>query len=248
MTDLAGIRSIESAAYRSWKANECADYDGWQLRFADGFSRRGNSVYPAEPSSLPLSEKLDHCRDWYRQRGLDLVVRQTPATEPGLDEQLAATGFTHEGSTDVMVADVGERPSSLEVVAEPSPEWWETTATLWSFNEANRRGWESIVAGLDLPAGFVCVPDTAAGLAVVAEPWVGLFEIIVAPDQRRQEWGSAVAQSLLSWGGSRGAERAYLQVVADNTAAIEFYRALGFARAYGYWYRRDQPAAANNPA
>ncbi|MDJ0665476.1 MAG: GNAT family N-acetyltransferase [Acidimicrobiia bacterium] len=241
MTDLALIQSIESAQYRSWKARECVEYDGWQLRFADGFSRRGNSVYPAEVSTVPLSVKLDFCRDWYRERSLDLVVRQNPATEPGLDERLAAAGFTPEGDTDVMTATIGRRSGGLEVADAPLPDWWATTAALWNLDSDGRRGWKAIIDGVDLPAGFVCVPETAAGLAIVAEEWVGLFEIVVASEQRRQGWGRAVTESLLDWATNLGAAQAYLQVVAANTAAIEFYRSLGFTRAYGYWYRREPP-------
>ncbi len=244
MTDLALIRSIESAGYRSWKAKECLEYDGWQLRFANGFSRRANSAYPAQASTLPLVEKLDYCRRWYWERNLDLVVRQNPATESGLDERLDAAGFTPEGNTDVMMATIGRRVARTDVADAPSTEWWATTADLWKLAEASRRGWESIIDGLDLPAGFVCIPGTAVGLAVVAEPWVGLFEIVVAEEQRRQGWGQAVTESLLSWAASLGAERAYLQVVAENETAIEFYRYLGFTKAYGYWYRRDPRSAS----
>ncbi len=38
MTDLGLVREIEAAAYRAWPAREMIEYDGWQLRFADGFS------------------------------------------------------------------------------------------------------------------------------------------------------------------------------------------------------------------
>ena len=248
MTDLALIQSVERAGYRSWKARECVEYDGWQLRFADGFSRRGNSVYPAEASTLPLAAKLDFCREWYRKRNLDLVVRQNPATEPGLDVRLAAEGFSLEGHTDVMAATIGRRSGNLEVAAVPSPEWWATTAALWNLDEVRRRGWRAIIGGLELPSGFVCVPETAAGLAIVADEWVGLFEIVVASEQRRQGWGRAVTESLLAWAAQLGASRAFLQVVAANNTAIEFYRSLGFGKAYGYWYRRDRLATAASGA
>ena len=239
MIDLGLVRSIESASYRSWKARECVAYDGWQLRYADGFSRRGNSVYPAEISTLPLDEKLGHCRVWYRERDLDLVVRQTPASEPGLDAELAARAFSYEGATNVMSASIGGRKSIVEVADEPSREWWATTAGLWNLGEESRLGWEAIIAGLDQPAGFLCIPSKAAGLGIVAGDWVGLFEIVVAPQLRRRGLGTAVAESLLSWGAQQGAGRAYLQVVAENAGAIRYYRSLGFTRCYQYWYRRD---------
>lgn len=230
---------IEPCVYRSWRARECAEYDGWELRYADGFSRRGNSVFPAGSSSIPLNEKLDWCREWYRERGLGLVIRQTPATEPGLDELLEAEGFSREGVTHVMVGEVGTASGGLRVHETSSAGWLQTAAELWGFDIASPTGWRAIIDRIDLPAGFVCVGGEAAGLAIVDGSWMGLFEIIVAPSQRRKGLGRLVTNSLLNWGSGVGAERAYLQVVGTNDSAIEFYRALGFERAYSYWYRRD---------
>ncbi len=248
MTPEELARQIEPTAYRSWSAREVTLYDGWELRYSDGFSRRGNSVFPAAASRLPHSEKLEWCRAWYSDRGLDLVVRQTIATEPGLDAVLADAGFTIEGHTDVMtraLAEGGDR--SLSVQPEPSADWFHTAAALWGFDPDLPTGWRAIIERIVRPAGFVCVPDKAAGLAIVDGPWVGLFEIIVAPEERRNGLGTAVTDSLLSWGVVAGAVRSYLQVVADNDVAIEFYRRHGYQRSYEYWYRRDQ-TAANSPA
>ena len=111
------VRDIENASYRCWQAGEVVEYDGWQLRFADGFSRRGNSVYPGRKGTLDHRLKLDWCRRWYEERDLDLVVRQTPASEEGLDDLLAGAGFGREGSTDVMWGSLGgATTSSIPVV------------------------------------------------------------------------------------------------------------------------------------
>lgn len=244
----ATIRSIEAAAYRSWPARECVDYDGWQLRYADGFSRRGNSVYPAAISNLEIEEKLDWCRRWYAARDLELVVRQTIATEPGLDDYLEAGGFSLEGRTNVMVAPLTTRPQSIVVEERPSTTWWRTVADLWGFDLSAPDGWSAIVNRIDLPAGFVAVDGEAAGLAVVDGSWLGLFEIVVHPDKRREGLGGAVTRSLLGWGHAHGATSAYLQVVADNLAAIGLYEGIGFERLYSYWYRRDQARPENRPA
>jgi len=231
---------IEPTLYRSWKAREMHEYDGWQLRFADGFARRCNSVYPAGQSTLPILEKLQVCRRWYAQRGLDLLVRQTPASEDGLDEVLAASGFTLECPTDVMVGSVGKGGGELEVTPVPTREWWATTARLWGFDLSSGGGWTGIINRIELPAGFVCIDGEAAGLAIVDGEWMGLFEVIVAPGARRRGLGSIVTDSLLTWGRGIGAQRAYLQVVAENTPAIKMYSRLGFEHAYSYWYRRDR--------
>jgi ribosomal protein S18 acetylase RimI-like enzyme len=44
-------------------------------------------------------------------------------------------------------------------------------------------------------------------------------------------------QQLMGWAGKKGAEAAYLQVVANNAPALGFYKKLGFREIYQYWYR-----------
>jgi len=43
--------------------------------------------------------------------------------------------------------------------------------------------------------------------------------------------------ALLAEASRRGSQIAYLQVTADNEAALALYRAFGFAPVYDYWYR-----------
>lgn len=240
-TDL--VVEIETAAYRSWPAAEVVEYDGWQLRFADGFSRRGNSVYPANSSTLEYGRKLQWCRQWYLRRGLDLVMRQTLATEPGLDEVLERHGFTEEGRTNVMVGDLsGDDHGEGVITGLPSPEWLQAAAGLWEIGPDRVGGWRGIVDRIDRPAGYgIVLQDdlpVAVGLAVADGNWLGLFEIIVADSRRRRGIGRSLTRSLLAWGRGQGARRAYLQVVADNAPAIRMYQNIGFRHAYHYWYRR----------
>lgn len=242
MTTKRLIREVESAAYRSWPAGEVIDHDGWQLRYSDGFSRRGNSVYPACPSTLAYGAKLSWCADWYRQRGLQLVVRQTPATEPGLDEVLADLGYGFEGRTNVMIASLDETVADEPLDQAPTSGWSTAMAGLWEIGQDRVAGWRAIIERIDLPAAYgIETRDgaaIAAGLAVVDGDLLGLFEIIVAPGHRRQGIGRAFTRSLMGWGRDQGATRAYLQVVAENAAAISMYEQLGFEKAYSYWYRR----------
>jgi ribosomal protein S18 acetylase RimI-like enzyme len=78
----------------------------------------------------------------------------------------------------------------------------------------------------------------AAGLAVAVDDWLGLFEIVVRPDRRRDGIGRDLTLSLLRWGRAAGARAVFLQVVNENAPAIALYESLGFAPQYTYWYRR----------
>jgi ribosomal protein S18 acetylase RimI-like enzyme len=47
----------------------------------------------------------------------------------------------------------------------------------------------------------------------------------------------ATSVHLLRLARQRGAERAWLSVVADNAPALRLYEKLGFSPVYDYWYR-----------
>jgi GNAT superfamily N-acetyltransferase len=244
MDDRDQIAQIESAAYSSWPAKELVEYDGWQLRFADGFSRRANSLLPIGTSRVDLDAKLSFSADWFQQRGLSLVARCTPLCEPGIDEELARRGFAREGDTSVMVADLTGFDPPVVRDFEPDPRWWDTMAELWRIRPEARPAWRGIIERIDLPAAYgrkaIGGVDVAAGLGVLDGSCLGLFEIVVHPDRRRRGYGREVARSLLGWGKRQGATRAYLQVVTANEPAIGLYEDLGFRYAYPYWYRRSR--------
>jgi ribosomal protein S18 acetylase RimI-like enzyme len=80
----------------------------------------------------------------------------------------------------------------------------------------------------------------ACGLGVKQDRFLGIFDIVVNPRQRRQGCGKAVVEALLAWGKQEGARTAYLQVTAENEPARQLYAGLGFQEEYQYWYRVRQ--------
>ena len=55
------IRDIEELALNAWPALQTKHYDGWVLRFANGYTRRSNAVIPLYESTLDLDEKINFC-------------------------------------------------------------------------------------------------------------------------------------------------------------------------------------------
>lgn len=201
-----------------------------------------NSAAPA-PSSGPIGDVLKAARDWYSSRDLPLVVRVTPLVAH-VDARLEVRGFTREGLTDVMVADldVDGTPPDSAIETEPRPQWLEAQAELQGVPAHLIGSWKGTIGRIAPPAGFALLRDgavpIAVGLAVRDESWMGLFEINVAAAYRRRGLGRRLSSALLQWGAAAGVERAYLQVVRDNQPARVLYRSLGFKPAYSYWYRR----------
>ncbi len=82
----------------------------------------------------------------------------------------------------------------------------------------------------------------AAGLAAIEGDHVGLFGIVTDPDYRRRGLGRIVTHALIEAGRRCSARLAYLQVEADNPAALTLYESMGFRDVYPYWYRvKDVP-------
>ncbi|HXF61044.1 MAG TPA: GNAT family N-acetyltransferase [Caldilineaceae bacterium] len=102
----------------------------------------------------------------------------------------------------------------------------------------------AIMEQIAAPAAYALVEvnngSAAVGSAVVEAGWVGLFNIGVAPQARRQGAAQAAMRALLAWAAAEGATRAYLQVMLNNGPALALYTRLGFVTQYHYHYR-EQP-------
>jgi N-acetylglutamate synthase len=84
----------------------------------------------------------------------------------------------------------------------------------------------------------VAEPATAIGRAVVTQGWLGVSAVEVEAGRRRQGLGSDVVDALLAWGSACGARSAYVQVLADNDAALALYARRGFRTHHAYRYLR----------
>ena len=112
------------------------------------------------------------------------------------------------------------------------------------------RPWDAAAfAGfLDDPLAFVLVEGDAwfiLGRAVAGE--AELLTLAVAPEARRRGLGRKLVARFLYQARLRGAETAFLEVAADNAAAIGLYARAGFAQTgvrRGY-YRRPEGAAVD---
>jgi ribosomal protein S18 acetylase RimI-like enzyme len=250
MSGAPPTRVVEELTLNAWPALQTLLYDGWVVRFADGYTRRANSVNPLYRSTLPLAEKVARCEELYGSRGLSTVYKLTAASEPAeLDGLLNARGYAREAETIVQLADLSGLPASsdpdVSVVDELPAGWLES---LCGFGSSFRHlsTMAAMVRAMAPTAGFAALPvdgeTVALGLAVVEGPYVGLFDIVTAPTFRRRGFGERVVTRLLRWGRERGASTGHLAVMDDNAPARRLYAKLGFREAYRYWYRTRPPA------
>jgi Predicted acetyltransferase len=239
------IRFLEELSLNALPSLQTLVYDGWLLRFANGCTGRANSVQSLYPGVIPLEEKIEQCEHVYASRGLPILFKLTVASQPpSLDEVLERRGYWTRPRVSVQTKQLSRTEPSVPNIRVESAlnDEWITAFFRLAHVRGDRR--ETITAMLKkiLPAtGYASLhvdgEIIAVGLGVLERGWVGLFDINTAGEHRRQGNASAIVRALSAWAVSCGVEKAYLQVVTENTPALALYEGMGFREAYRYWYR-----------
>lgn len=238
------IRRLEEVSLSAWPALQTLYYDGWLLRFADGYTRRANSVNAVYDSTLPLDEKIARCEQLYAARGLPTIFKMTEAVHPhDLDAVLEARGYTAEAHTSVQTVDLAqmELPAApLFFSSTPDEDWLALYCRLNEVDPARipvmRAMLGSIVPAVAYARLEYAGETAAVGLAVADGAYAGLFDLVVDARWRGRGLGRGLVTGLLAWGRAQGAQTGYLQVMLNNVPAQRLYANLGFREAYRYWY------------
>jgi RimJ/RimL family protein N-acetyltransferase len=238
-------RRIDDASLRAWPALEqLVDDGGWVLRFAGGFTKRANSVTAVEPPP-DLREAVERCERHYAERGAPAVFRLLSfAQPPGLDPLLADRGYEKMDESLVMSRPLPDDLTSDAHLVRDAPldPWLDLFETFSAGKPARRPVHRGMLEAIHGPRLLAVTPGdgppAGCGLGVVDRELFGLFDLVIAPSQRRKGHGRHLTRGMLAWGRAQGAERAYLQVIAANAPARLLYEQLGFSETYRYWYRR----------
>ncbi|HEX2659257.1 MAG TPA: GNAT family N-acetyltransferase [Polyangia bacterium] len=255
----ADARRIEEASLRAWPALTESDFDGWRLRFADGYTRRANSITPLQPSRLDLTDKITTCERLYAERGLPAIFRVTPFAPPALETLLNARGYSRGDQVEVRARDLRAtavptkparplRATSVRLWDLPLDRWLDVFSDLSGSSDANRAPHRRVLAAVPgerrLLALAVDERPVACGMSVLHDGLLGLFDLVTARDARGRGFGSELLRRALRSGARAGAEAAYLQVLEGNDVAGRLYQRAGFEVIYRYHYREPPEAAA----
>jgi N-acetylglutamate synthase len=256
--------TIEELSLSGWPALQTELYDGWVLRFAEGYTKRSNSVNALYPGSglFCLGEKIGSCEEAYAARGLPTVFKILSFSEHAeLDAKLEGRGYERLDETVVRTLELGEKPwraararvAPDEAVASIeggfSPAWIDGYCSC-SGNAEKRDLIAALLANAPPKTAAACVRQggeiVACGYSPIERLWAGFYDIVVQRELRGQGLGEAIMRALLEAAIDSGARRAYLQVVAGNAPAERLYDKLGFREEYRYWYRRTITSPASS--
>jgi N-acetylglutamate synthase len=239
---------IEELSLSAWPALQTMVYDGWILRFAEGYTKRSNSVNPLYASTLDLDEKIRACEEAYAAKGLPPIFKILDSDrQKPIDDRLGEFGYERIDETSVRglgldrFAPAPPREGKTEVEDAFSEAWIDEFCRC-SRNEEKKdiiaRLLRNVIATRIVVRARLGAETVGCGYGALELGHVGIFDIVVKREMRARGFGEAIVRSILERGAALGARRAYLQVVVGNAPAERLYDKLGFREMYRYWYRK----------
>lgn len=222
---------------RGWPAIESVALGEWELRTAGRFTGRANSVAVHGIPGLPFEDALDRVLEFYGAHDAPPLA-QVVVDSVG-DRAFERAGWVpmsgYHGGAVVQVADLDPAYE-----ADPEARIATTADDDWLVNYGRVNDPVAARAVLEGPAtvGFVSIgtPAIAIGRIVVTGEWAGIACVEVAPDHRRQGLARRIVETSLAWAVEHGADKAYLQTMRSNHAALALYAPYGFVDHHDYRY------------
>lgn len=210
-------REAEGHALLLWPQLDTAVIGEWVLRsnpqalHEQRLVKRANSCLAMGSPGTDLPDALDRVRAFYAARRRPALLQVE--TGSAVDAEAVALGWEPlaEGAATFHLAPLGRALRAL-------PAGLPDVAVIEDATEAR---------------------VDAAGVrarAVLDGDWLGIHDLAVEPDRRRQGLARAALAALLDWGAAKGALTAWLHVEVGNAAALALYEPLGFRAHHGYRY------------
>ncbi|ACX65979.1 GNAT family N-acetyltransferase [Paenibacillus sp. Y412MC10] len=244
------LKRIEELTLNAWPALQTLTHHGWLLRFADGYTKRSNSINAlyTDPT-IDLDAQIHECERLYVKAGLDVVFKITPFNPQELDRMLDSRGYSILDPTSLRVLDQLdhlELPTYKEVKIEErlTDEWLSVLTEITGISEKYKAVKRKLFNYSVIQYGFFILYDhgepVACGIGAIEQGVVGIFDLATAPACRNRGFGKQLLLHILHWAKKNGAASSYLQVVQNNVAANRLYDRLQYREIYSYWYRHKR--------
>lgn len=240
------IRFYEELSLNSHPAIQTNCYDGWLLRFGNGYTARANSVNMLYPSKIDLKTKIKVCEQQYLAKQLPCIFKIIDGTNHVLDEVLQKRGYQVVTPTDFLVMDITKKEfvkNACIISKEVTDEWLHAYFKFKKFVDCETCDTATQILQLVQNETLYCRIEqdgisVACAYAVIERGYVFIGNVIVGEEYRGKGYGQQLCENLLAKAKEHGAHTAYLQVVQSNQVAYNLYKKLGYQKLYSYWYRK----------
>ena len=240
------IRFLEEVAANGHVALNMMQYDGWLLRFSEGYTNRANSVSVIYPSVIPPGEKIACVEKCYAKHGLPSVFKVTDI-DTELNSILENSGYLQVTPTDVMElplenTDFGDFMTDCIFTSDPK-EWLPYYFRYEKIGDEGKQDiFRRMLSKVTVDTVYVSVLNeglpVACASAAIDRGFALIQNVIVSEEVRGRGLGEKLCRALIAKVKEQGAGHAFLQVVRSNEIALNLYKKLGFKKVYTYWYMK----------
>ncbi|MCT4633439.1 MAG: GNAT family N-acetyltransferase [Firmicutes bacterium] len=242
------VRRIEEMTLNAWPALYQKLYDGWVIRYSDGFTKRCNSVIAMYGGTKTFEEKVAFCENYYKERNIRTMFRiNEHVSDKYLDDYLEKRGYEKKHINSVLTLDIDEseylqREKNIVVDTISDDHWSDFMAKNFHLNEKETEIMYRMLSNVGEKAKYFSLKDNngeiiSAAVGIIEDDFFGIYNLVVDEKQREKGFGKTMMEGILDYGRLKNLDKAYLQVSMSNTKAYEFYMNMGFKEEYNYWYR-----------
>lgn len=248
-----GTTDLERLMADGWRAVEEEWLGDWMLRASSGFTTRGNSVLPLGEPGTELAKAIRRVEGWYAERGLPprFQLAQpsgSAAVRDDLDAELSGRGYSQAQPSLVLTGASGDiepltdGSAPVHVDASLRESWLQTYARQRSIVPGVT---EHILTGSPGQL-FASTTGRSGSVTAIARMsihpgWAGIQTLWVDPDHRGRGLGRTLVHAIGMLARKHRVASVYLQVEADNVAAIALYESEGFRIHHRYAYLVRSP-------
>ena len=234
---------LEPIAARAWPAAREGRIGGWRLYASSGYSGRINACWPLADPGMSVGDAIAAVEAWYAERSLPPLFKIVDGggASAALHDALERLGYRPRTQTLMMVGPLGgEADAEVRVTDRLDEAFAAVFAAAGAGNPDDARERLEALGRIAPPRAFARLDAggeaAAIGACAIEGSSAGVFAMRTDPRHRRQGLARRILNALMARAGEAGATRAYLQVEAENGAALALYEAAGFAEAYRYRY------------
>lgn len=239
---------LEEASMNAWPGLKVVLDDGWIVRFAEGHTKRANSITMLKAGE-DIPGRLRRCEALFAAQNLTPCARITPfaaaAVKPALDRAGYGLAFDHTVALWRDLSGPLDAGGDVEIrEGAPGAGWLAAKDRLDPLSGPQNSARARILDNIAIPVAFAAAPGEDrryASLAYIAvhDGIASLNMVLTDPDQRGQGLAERVCKALFAWARDRaGAKQVFLQCLAANPPARRLYARMGFSEPlYAYHYR-----------